>query len=296
MTIRTQTQPTERHWVGDGFFVSTLFSPIQFDPQRLSPFVLLDYAAPRMFSPTTQKRGVGEHPHRGFETVTIAYQGEVAHRDSGGGGGIIGPGEVQWMTAGSGVVHEEFHSERFAREGGMFEMVQLWVNLPKSKKMSTPRYQALTRERIPELTQNSMQIRVYGGAFRGTVGPARTHSPITLIDLAFEREGVFRFSPEDLGRQPQDTLILLQRSGSSQIQSAHSVDGTSLLLFDPESSVDVQIEATEGTQLLVLAGEPLREPVVAHGPFVMNTRAEIVQAINDFNAGKMGRLSPEVLE
>ncbi len=281
-------KPTEKHWVGDGFRVSTLFSPHIVDPQILSPFVLLDHAAPKHFDSTTRPRGVGEHPHRGFETVTFAYQGEVAHRDSHGGGGVIGSGDVQWMTAGSGVVHEEFHSEGFTKAGGIFEMVQLWVNLPAKQKMSLPRYQRLVGETFPDLEFENAKARLIAGELLGKRGPAKTYSPITMFDLEFPDAGEVKFRLVD-----GTTTLLVMLQGDATIQEGTRVSEGELVVMDRISRGDVRLVGSEKTRVLVLNGEPLGEPVVAHGPFVMNTKAEIVEAIHDYQSGKMGRLAPK---
>jgi redox-sensitive bicupin YhaK (pirin superfamily) len=275
----------ERHWVGDGFFVSTVFSPHQIDPDLVSPFILLDHAAPRAFDPSPTRRGVGEHPHRGFETVTFAYAGEVEHRDSSGGGGKIGPGDVQWMTAASGVVHEEMHSQEFSSRGGVFEMVQLWVNLPARLKMSEPRYQGITGSRMPDFRLGDANGRLIAGRFAGLEGPARTHTPLTVFELSFETGGSALFEPEP----GWSTLVLLRR-GTATAQEDRRVAEGDLVIFDRKRPGVVRLTAETGTQALVLSGEPLNEPVVAYGPFVMNTRAEIMQAMQDYQSGKMGRL------
>ena len=278
-------RPQEQHWVGDGFYVSTILSPSQLDPQLLSPFVLMDHAAPRHFEPSTHRRGVGEHPHRGFETVTFAYSGEVEHRDSAGGGGKIGPGDVQWMTAASGVVHEEKHSSEFSASGGIFEMVQLWVNLPAKLKMSEPRYQTLRRDQFATVRVGDAQGRLIAGRFSGKEGPAKTHSPVTLFDLKFDDDGTAMFDVED-----GTTTLLFVLKGSLVAQEGTNVSARDLVVFDRDSSGSVRLVAKADTQVLVLNGEPLNEPVVAHGPFVMNTREEIVQAMYDYQTGKMGHL------
>ncbi len=280
--------PREKHWVGDGFNVSTIFSPHIVDPQTLSPFVLLDHAAPRNFGSATRRRGVGEHPHRGFETVTFAYQGEVAHRDSHGGGGTIYSGDVQWMTAASGVVHEEFHSEKFTEAGGIFEMIQLWVNLPASDKMNTPRYQLLKGESFPRLDMGHAQARLIAGELLGKKGPAKTHTPITIFDLEFDAPGEVRF---ELPKGATTLLFMLQ--GDATAQEGRVIPSGAMAIFDRDSHGAIQLAATKGTRALILSGQPLNEPVVAHGPFVMNTKQEIAQAIKDYRQGKMGSLQPQ---
>lgn len=277
---------SEEHWVGDGFAVSTLLSPSRLDPDILSPFILLDHAAPRHFEPATQPRGIGGHPHRGFETVTFAYQGEVDHRDAQGGGGTIGAGDVQWMTAGSGVVHEEMHSRRFTQEGGVFEMVQLWVNLPARLKMTTPRYQALRGSSFAKLDFGKASGRLIAGTLQGKEGSAQTHTPITMFDLDLP-EGSDASFELPVGQ----TVLLLVLSGRVHAQTDRELAAGDLVVFDRDQGGSVSLDAAEDTQVLVLSGEPLGEPVVAHGPFVMNTRAEISEAIRDYQRGDMGQLS-----
>lgn len=275
----------EDHWVGDGFFVSTILSPQRIDAQMISPFLLLDHAAPRMFPPGTRRRGVGEHPHRGFETVTFAYEGEVEHRDSRGGGGKIGPGDVQWMTAASGVVHEEFHSEAFTRRGGRFEMVQLWVNLPARLKMTAPRYQSLKDADFPRFSLRDAAVRLIAGSLAGNVGPAKTHSPMTVFDLTFERGGSTTFSVDE-----GTTVLAFVLKGSVRAQGEANLDERDLVVFDRATAGGIRLDATAEAKVLVLCGEPLDEPVVAYGPFVMNTREEIAEAIRDYQRGRMGSL------
>ena len=275
------------HWVGDGFPVRTFFS--YGDGEAISPFLLLDYAGPARFEPAAQPRGVGPHPHRGFETVTIVYQGEVEHRDSAGNGGRIGPGDVQWMTAASGLVHEEMHGREFTRRGGTLEMVQLWVNLPARDKMSPPRYQDVLDAAIPkvELPQGAGTVRVIAGAFGGAKGPAQTFTPIDLWDVSL-RAGQSVELPLHAGR----TAMLLVQRGAVRLGGTDDVKAMELAMLD-RSTTKVEVAATAGdARLLVLAGEPLGEPVVGYGPFVMNTQAEIRTAIRDFESGKMGALAP----
>jgi redox-sensitive bicupin YhaK (pirin superfamily) len=287
-SILTIVRAQEQHWVGDAFLVSTVFSPNLLDPQVLSPFLLMDHAAPKDFPPAKKARGVGEHPHRGFETVTFAYAGEVAHRDSHGGGGIIGPGDVQWMTAGSGVVHEEFHSERFTAEGGTFEMVQLWVNLPARLKMTSPRYQGLEGQSFPRiLFSDGVEGRLIAGEVHGLQGPALTHTPITLFDIDFETASSAQF---ELAAGTTTLLFVLR--GSVQAQRDQTAQQGDLLVLDRTSKGAVKLEGESGSRVLVLNGEPLHEPVFTYGPFVMNTRAEIVEAIHDYQRGLMGTLAP----
>ena len=273
------------HWVGDGFPVRSMFS-YGGDGAQLSPFLLLDYAGPARFAPTTRPRGVGQHPHRGFETVTIVYQGEVAHRDSTGAGGRIGPGDVQWMTAASGILHEEFHAEAFTRDGGTLEMVQLWVNLPARDKMAAPGYQTLLDREIPsvELPEGAGRVRVIAGEFDGHRGPARTFTPMDVWDVRLNRGGTTRFHVPD-GR----TLALVVLHGTVQVNGSEVAREAQLVRFGREGN-DATIEAYSDATLLLLSGDPIDEPVVGHGPFVMNSQAEIVQAIDDFNGGRFGRI------
>lgn len=271
-----------QHWVGDGFPVRSLFS---YRDDGFDPFLLLDYAGPHRFPPAAAKRGVGEHPHRGFETVTIVYQGELEHRDSSGSHGTIGPGDVQWMTAASGVVHEEFHSKRFTQDGGTLEMVQLWVNLPSLKKMSPPRYQSLRRDDIPTvlLPNQSGTARVIAGELFGARGPARTMSSINVWDLQLGAEVPFAL-PLVLGH----TSLIIVQSGTLQVDDSPIMAGELALLDRAGGSLCLQ--ASTASRFLVLTGEPLDEPVVGQGPFVMNTREQINDAILDFRSGRMGRL------
>lgn len=284
------SQPA-RHWVGDGFPVRSLFS-YNDHGQHLSPFLLLDHAGPAEFSPTTAKRGVGEHPHRGFETVTIVYQGEVDHRDSTGAGGHIGPGDVQWMTAGGGIVHEEFHSEAFGKRGGTLEMVQLWVNLPTRDKMAAPTYQTLLDAGIPRITlaDDAGTLRVIAGEFGGQRGPARTFSPLDVWDVRLNAGKQARFSLIE-GR----TLALVLLHGTLQINGDTLVREGQLVVLSREQT-DVLLEANNEVTLLLLSGEPLNEPIVGYGPFVMNSQAEIVEAIEDFRSGRFGRIPPKSLQ
>jgi quercetin 2,3-dioxygenase len=274
------------HWVGDGFPVRSMFSP-QTHGQAVSPFILLDYAQPYEFAPAAQKRGVGVHPHRGFETVTIVYEGEVDHRDSTGNGGHIGPGDVQWMTAASGILHEEFHSKAFTERGGSMEMVQLWVNLPARDKMSPPGYQTLLDAQIPavELAGGVGMVRVIAGSYQGAKGPAKTFTPINIWDVRLKAGGKAEFAPTE-----GHTLMLLVQSGSARINGAESAGASQLALFEREGGA-ISVEAEGDAKLLLLSGEPINEPVVQYGPFVMNSEGEIRQAILDFNAGKFGDIS-----
>ena len=272
-----------QHWVGDGFPVRTLFS-YQTHGREMSPFLLLDYAGPRDFRATDRPRGVGQHPHRGFETVTIVYQGEVEHRDSTGGGGKIGPGEVQWMTAGGGLLHEEFHSAEFTQSGGTFEVVQLWVNLPARDKMIRPGYQAIGRERIPavQLAGGSGTLRIIAGEYDGHKGPARTFSPMNVWDMRLGRDTRAGF---DLPEGWTSALVVLR--GTVLVNRTEVVRDAQLATLDAIGT-GVSLEANNDATLLVLSGEPIDEPIVGYGPFVMNTSEQITQAIEDFNSGRFG--------
>ncbi len=273
------------HWVGDGFPVRTLFF-YQDMGEQMSPFLMLDFAGPMQFPPTTERKGVGSHPHRGFETVTFVYEGEVAHKDSTGKGGVIGPGDVQWMTAGAGILHEEFHSDAFARDGGLMQMIQLWVNLPAKDKMTTPGYQPILRQQIPELTlaNASGTARVIAGSFGGQTGPARTFTPLQVVDLKLVK-GASLTIPVPEGWSAG--LVVLH--GAVQAQEGSVATDAQMLMYE-HAGQDIAVQVLEDTVALLLCGEPIQEPIFGHGPFVMNTKAEIIQAIEDFNSGRFGRI------
>jgi redox-sensitive bicupin YhaK (pirin superfamily) len=278
---------SQSHWVGDGFPVRTLFS-YQTLGEHVSPFLLLDYAGPAAFAPAAKRRGVGEHPHRGFETVTIVYQGEVEHRDSTGAGGRIGPGDVQWMTAGAGILHEELHSREFTRTGGAFEMVQLWVNLPAKDKMTAPRYQTLLNADIPvvPLPDGAGSLRVIAGDYRDKRGPARAFTPIDVWDLRL-RAGAAAELPLVEGRNVG--LVVLR--GAVQVNGEREIREAQMALQSRDGA-RVLLETKTDATVLLLSGEPIGEPIVGFGPFVMNSAAEIEQAIRDFNSGSFGRIPP----
>jgi redox-sensitive bicupin YhaK (pirin superfamily) len=273
------------HWVGDGFPVRTLFF-YQDLGKQMSPFLMLDYAGPAEFSSTTERKGVGSHPHRGFETVTIVYEGEVAHQDSTGQGGIIGPGDVQWMTAGSGILHEEFHSEGFAKNGGTLEMVQLWVNLPAKLKMTKPGYQAILDKQIPaiHLTNGAGQARIIAGEFDGQQGPAHTFTPMNVIDLKLKKGSTSIPVPEGWNA----SLIVLK----GRVEAGEDVvaKDAQMLMFSNQGQ-GIEVNVLEDSTALLLSGEPIDEPIVGYGPFVMNTKEEIAQAMQDFNSGSFGRIA-----
>jgi redox-sensitive bicupin YhaK (pirin superfamily) len=244
----------------------------------------LDYAEPYKFSPSRGRPGVGEHPHKGFETVTIVYQGELEHRDSAGNRGKIGPGDVQWMTAASGIVHEEFHSERLAREGGMFEVAQLWVNLPSAAKKERPRYQEITSGTIPTARFGGAAVRVIAGKLAGARGPARTATPIELWDMRLDAGATIELPVAD-----GDTAMLLVRNGTIRVNDDQEVPGISLIVFD-RSDEGFTLSTGGPAAALLLAGQPIGEPVVGQGPFVMNTRDEIREAYAEYQRGALGRL------
>jgi redox-sensitive bicupin YhaK (pirin superfamily) len=272
------------HWVGDGFPVRSLFS-YHGDTDAVSPFLLFDYAGPHVFEPNEgAPRGVGQHPHRGFETVTIVYDGEVSHRESTGGGGTIRTGDVQWMTAGNGIIHEEFHSRGFSKTGGPFRMVQLWVNLPARDKNTPPAYQAITEEQIPTVAFDGGKARIIAGTFGDTKGPARTFTPVNLWDVRLDAGSEATLPLPDAHNSMIAVLaghVSIGDTGLGEAEIARlSNDGS-----------DVTLRADGDSIILVLTGEPIDEPVVGYGPFVMNSQAEIRKAIADFNAGRFGRMS-----
>lgn len=278
-------QAPDLHWVGDGFRVAGYFSNIPGALRKLNPFLLLDYHPTYDYAPSARPRGVGVHPHRGFETVTIAWQGSVAHHDSAGGGGVIGPGDAQWMTAASGVLHKEYHEESYARRGGPFQMAQLWVNLPKQHKMAEPRYQAIVAEQMGVVTlpEGAGFVRILAGEYRGVAGPAKTFTPMSVFDVRLSAKGTVDFS-----FPARDSAGLLVMKGDV------TVNGSKARMHDlvvfANVGERVHIEASDEAHLLVLSGEPIDEPIVQYGPFVMNTKEEIAQAFDDFKRGKFGYL------
>ncbi len=275
------------HWVGDGFPVRSLFSYDSVGKQ-VSPFLLLDYAGPHNFEPTDKRRGVGQHPHRGFETVTIVYDGEVEHRDSTGHGGVIGPGDVQWMTAGSGILHEEFHSAAFARTGGPFRMVQLWVNLAAKDKTARPGYQSILSADIPSVTlpDNAGTARIIAGQFGAeTKGPASTFTPINVWDVRLKRDAETTLDLPD-----GHTAIVVVLSGHVLVNGDEPAGAAEALLLDRKGD-GVNLAVDADTVLLILTGEPIDEPIVGRGPFVMNNEEEIRQAMSDFRSGRFGDIA-----
>ncbi|NBP27578.1 MAG: pirin family protein [Betaproteobacteria bacterium] len=284
-TILEVSSNPRGHWVGDGFPVRSLFS-YSTHSKTLSPFLLLDFAGPAEFTPAVTPRGVGQHPHRGFETVTIVYHGEVSHRDSTGQGGTIGPGDVQWMTAGAGILHEEFHSEAFTRAGGMLQMIQLWVNLPARHKMTAPRYQAILNSEIPAvaLANGAGTVRVIAGQYENTQGPAQTFTPMNVWDLRLTASS----SATAPIRAGWNTALIVLK-GQIKVNHERTVQDGAMVVLSAHGS-DCFIESISDASVLLLSGEPIDEPVVGYGPFVMNTRGEIEQAIHDFNSGKFGEM------
>jgi redox-sensitive bicupin YhaK (pirin superfamily) len=283
-TIQTILRNDSPHWVGNGFPVRSLFS-YRDDAAAISPFLLLDYGGPWNFEPVEGRpRGVGEHPHRGFETVSIVFDGEVSHRDSTGAGGTIGPGDVQWMTAGAGVLHEEFHSPGFSRTGGPLRMAQLWVNLPAKDKMTPARYQAITRDMIPVHDFSGCRARIIAGELDGTRGPASTFTPVNLFDVRLDA-GAEMTLPLPVGH----TTMVAVLAGHVTI-GGQGVGEAEIATLSREGA-DVALRADGDAMLLVMTGEPIDEPVVGYGPFVMNSEDEIREAISDLNAGRFGNLA-----
>ncbi|MAU72447.1 MAG: short-chain dehydrogenase [Pseudozobellia sp.] len=285
--IELVVPPRPPHFVGDGFRVHNFIpSSFRLTMERMSPFILMDYNSKFYFPPSEEPKGVGVHPHRGFETVTIAYKGKVAHHDSAGGGGVIGEGGVQWMTAASGVLHKEYHEEEFSKKGGEFQMVQLWVNLPAKFKMSAPKYQALNREdmNVHTLENGLGDIEVIAGQYGHTKGSASTFTPMHLFNAKLKEGGEATFTfPKDYN------TALLVIEGEIIVNNEEKVPTDHFVLFE-NNGEDFDIRATENAVVLILSGEPIEEPIAAQGPFVMNTKEELVQAIEDFNLGKFGYL------
>lgn len=269
------------HWVGDGFPVQSIFSYRDIY-EEMSPFLLMDYAGPTQFEPTKQRRGVGKHPHRGFETVTIVYEGQVSHHDSTNAGGTIGKGDVQWMTAGSGIIHEEYHGEDYARTGGTFEMIQLWVNLPAKHKMTAPGYQGISSDQIPEvaLADDGGKVRVIAGELVGKKGPAKTFSSMNVWDVRLNAGSTTTFNlPEG------HTTALFVLHGAVGTGDVHVIRPSELAVME-RAGTELVLEAQQDTILLLLNGAPLNEPVIGHGPFVMNSWEEIQKAVDDYNNGR----------
>lgn len=280
-------QPGEPHFVGDGFRVHTFIpNGHHLNMQRMNPFIMMDYNSKFYFPPSEKPKGVSVHPHRGFETVTIAYKGKVEHHDSSGGGGIIDEGDVQWMTAASGILHKEFHEMDFSKQGGDFQMVQLWVNLPAKDKMSKPKYQALENKNIARypIENNGGEIEIIAGSYKGIAGSASTFTAVHLLNAKLN-QGV----KTDFSFPANFNTALLVIEGSIKINGKEEVLTNHFALFENQGE-DFTVEASENAIFLVLSGEPINEPIMAHGPFVMNTKAELIQAFEDFNHGKFGYL------
>jgi redox-sensitive bicupin YhaK (pirin superfamily) len=282
-TVEGVFQSTGFHWVGNGFHVSTYFPSAKLPAERVSPFVLMDYGPARDFAPLARgKRGVGWHPHRGFETVTLAWEGAVAHRDNAGHSGVIGPGDVQWMTAGGGIFHEEYHEESLTRRGGRLHMMQLWVNLPKKDKMTAPAYQSITAAEFPRVPlEGGGEVRVIAGEHAGARGPARTFTPITMLDV---RLVAGEYLPVALPAT-HNALVVVAKG---RLRAGGSSAGAGEIVLFANDGERLEVFAEEDAHLIVLAGQPLGEAVVAYGPFVMNTIQEIKQAILDVDSGKFG--------
>ena len=285
--IEAIVAPREAHYVGDGFRVHNFIPGVNgLSMQRMSPFIMLDYNSKFYFPPTNTPRGVGVHPHRGFETVTIAYKGKVAHHDSHGGKGIISEGDVQWMTAASGVLHKEYHEENWSKQGGDFQMVQLWVNLPAKDKMSQPKYQELINSNINkyQLPDNAGEIEVIAGLYKDVKGSAYTFTPVNLLNAKLNKGGKAEFNAP-----ANYNMALLVIEGSVKVNGETVAPVNHFVLFKNEGEI-VTVKAQENAIILVLSGEPINEPIAAQGPFVMNNRDEIKQAIEDYNMGKFGYL------
>ncbi len=286
-TVELVLSPREPHFVGDGFRVHNFIpSGFRMDMERMDPFVMLDYNSTYTFPPSEKPKGVGVHPHKGFETVTIAYKGSIEHHDSSGGGGVIGEGDVQWMTAASGILHKEFHEAEWSKKGGDFQMVQLWVNLPKKDKASDPKYQAIEKEDISrfDLPDNAGTVEIIAGEYQGMKGAASTFTPIHLYNAKLNKRGKATF---DFPAHYNTALLVIE--GNIMVNGTEEVPTDHLALMANEGE-KIEIEAADTSIVLVLSGEPIGEPIAAHGPFVMNTREELVQAFNDFNSGKFGHL------
>ncbi|MBP6432894.1 MAG: pirin family protein [Ferruginibacter sp.] len=286
-TVELVVSPSEPHYVGDGFRVHNFIPSVyRLDMKRMDPIIMLDYNSKFHFEPSDIPKGVGVHPHRGFETVTIAYSGKVEHHDSSGGGGVIGEGDVQWMTAASGVLHKEFHEKEWSKKGGIFQMVQLWINLPAKDKMSTPKYQSVENAQMNRfvLDDNNGEIEIIAGEYKGLKGSASTFTPLHLFNAKLKKDATANFSfPNNFNT----ALLVIEGSIKINNQQEAPTDNFVLMANDGE---DFIIEATENAIVLVLSGEPINEPIAAHGPFVMNTKQELMQAFDDFNKGKFGYL------
>lgn len=284
--IMAMYSPPKKHWVGDGFLVRSLFSYECIDPSKISPFLLLDYAGPDYFTPSKKRRGVGQHPHRGFETVTIVYDGELEHRDSTGNGGLIGKGDVQWMTAGAGIIHEELHSQNFTKRGGILEMVQLWINLPAEYKSEPAAYQTILDSNMPRVVLGNKVgiLKVIAGKFHNQTGPAKTFTPVNLWDIEIQKE------QEVILNVPSGhNVLMMVRKGTVIVNNKEVVTEAQLVIFN-KAGTTLLLTANEITSVLLLTGEPINEPVVGMGPYVMNTREEIELAVKDYRHGRFGKI------
>jgi redox-sensitive bicupin YhaK (pirin superfamily) len=286
-SVEMVASPREPHYVGDGFRVHNFIpSGFRLDMERMDPIIMMDYNSKFYFSPSEKPRGVGVHPHRGFETVTIAYKGKVEHHDSSGGGGVISEGDVQWMTAASGVLHKEFHEKEWSKKGGDFQMVQLWVNLPAKDKMSTPKYQAIKNDSIPRyhVENNGGEIEIIAGEYKGIKGAATTFTPMNMLNLKLKSNAEASFSfPSNFN------TAMLVIEGIIQVNDK-DVAPTDHFILMANDGEDFTVKATDDAIVLLLSAAPIGEPIAAHGPFVMNTRQELMEAFNDFNTGKFGYL------
>lgn len=286
-SVELVASPTTPHFVGDGFRVHNFIPGIHsLGMQRMDPFIMLDYNSKYVFPPATTPKGVGVHPHRGFETVTIAYKGKVQHHDSGGGGGIIDEGDIQWMTAASGVLHKEYHEEEWSKKGGEFQMVQLWVNLPAKDKMSTPKYQAIKNSDINryKIDDNGSEVEVIAGEYNNVKGTATTFTPVNLFNVKLNKDAAI-----ELNLPANYNTALLVIEGNIIVNESKNVSTNHLALMANDGE-RFTIKAADNAVVLVLSGEPINEPIAAHGPFVMNTKQEIMEAFEDFNKGKFGHL------
>jgi quercetin 2,3-dioxygenase len=278
-------RPANYGMVGDGFRVYNYFPNGYRIRESVSPFLMLDYNPEFNFGPSSQPRGVGSHPHKGFETVTIAYKGRIAHHDSKGNSGVINPGEVQWMTAGEGILHKEYHEETFSKTGGPFEMVQLWVNLPKANKLAPAGYQSITNEQMAKvlLDNNGGVVNVIAGNCNSKKGPAKTYSEMNVWDMHFNKGGSFSC---DVPANHNTCLLIIE--GSLEINGKNAM--TQDFVLFKKGGEAIQFNAKENSKVLLLSGAPINEPIAQYGPFVMNTQQEIYEAMEEFNSGKFGHL------
>lgn len=285
--VEIVVSPPPYHWVGDGFRVHN-FIPggYHLEMERMNPFILLDYNPKTLVPPSETPKGVGVHPHRGFETVTIAYKGKVQHHDSNGGGGIIGEGDVQWMTAAGGILHKEYHEKEWSKKGGEFQMAQIWVNLPAKDKMSRPKYQTIENRQINKhrLENNGGEIEVIAGEYKQTKGAVSTFTPINMFNAKLKKDVTMELS---FPANYNSALLVVEGNITINGKETVAVDQLALMANDGENFT---IITNENSIVLILSGDPINEPMAAHGPFVMNTREQLIEAYNDFNKGKFGYL------